>query len=82
MTAVVLIAVMVDRRAVTFRTLALAAMVVLTLTPEALVHPCFQMSFAATLGWWPWCRSACRACLPRRTTPPLQKWRCGAGGKS
>ncbi len=50
MTAVVLIAVMVDRRAVTFRTLALAAMVVLTLAPEALVHPSFQMSFAATLG--------------------------------
>jgi competence protein ComEC len=50
MTAVVLIAVMVDRRAVTFRTLALAAMIVLTLAPEALVHPSFQMSFAATLG--------------------------------
>src|ERR1700686_3424995 len=50
MTAVVLIAVMVDRRAVTFRTLAVAAMVVLALVPEALVHPSFQMSFAATLG--------------------------------
>ncbi|HET7886607.1 MAG TPA: ComEC/Rec2 family competence protein, partial [Bradyrhizobium sp.] len=50
MTAVVLIAVMVDRRAVTFRTLALAAIVVLVLAPEALVHPSFQMSFAATLG--------------------------------
>ncbi len=50
MTAVVLIAVMVDRRAVTFRTLAVAAMVVLAIAPEALVHPSFQMSFAATLG--------------------------------
>jgi competence protein ComEC len=50
MTAVVLIAVMVDRRAVTFRTLAVAAMIVLVLAPEALVHPSFQMSFAATLG--------------------------------
>jgi competence protein ComEC len=50
MTAVVLIAVMVDRRAVTFRTLAIAAMIVLMLAPEALVHPSFQMSFAATLG--------------------------------
>jgi competence protein ComEC len=50
MTAVVLIAVMVDRRAVTFRTLAVAAMLVLTFAPEALVHPSFQMSFAATLG--------------------------------
>jgi competence protein ComEC len=50
MTAVVLIAVIVDRRAVTFRTLAVAAMLVLVMYPEALVHPSFQMSFAATLG--------------------------------
>ncbi len=50
MTAVVLIAVIVDRRAVTFRTLAVSAMIVLVLAPEALVHPSFQMSFAATLG--------------------------------
>jgi len=50
MTAVVLIAVIVDRRAITFRTLALAAMIVLVIAPEALVHPSFQMSFAATLG--------------------------------
>src|ERR1700716_4081159 len=50
MTAVVLIAVMVDSRAVTFRTLAAAAMIVLSIAPEALVHPSFQMSFAATLG--------------------------------
>jgi competence protein ComEC len=50
MTAVVLIAVLVDRRAVTFRTLAVAAMIVLAIAPEALIHPSFQMSFAATLG--------------------------------
>jgi len=41
MTAVVLIAVMVDRRAITFRTLAVAAMIVLAIAPEALVHPSF-----------------------------------------
>src|SRR3977135_4369956 len=41
---------MVARRAVTFRTLAVAAMIVLAVAPEALVHPSFQMSFAATLG--------------------------------
>jgi len=50
MTAVVLIAVIVDRRAITFRTLAVAALIVLAFAPEALVHPSFQMSFAATLG--------------------------------
>lgn len=42
MTAVVLIAVMVDRRAITFRTLAVAALIVLAVAPEALVHPSFQ----------------------------------------
>ena len=50
MTAVVLIAVMVDRQALTFRTLAVAAFVVLLLAPEAVVHPSFLMSFAATLA--------------------------------
>jgi competence protein ComEC len=50
MTAVVLIGVMVDRRAITFRTLGVAAMVVMLVAPEAVVHPSFQMSFAATLG--------------------------------
>ena len=50
MTAVVLIAVMVDRQALTFRTLAVAAFVVMLLAPEAVVHPSFQMSFAATLA--------------------------------
>lgn len=50
MTAVVLVGVMVDRRAITFRTLAVAALIVMLVAPEAVVHPSFQMSFAATLG--------------------------------
>jgi competence protein ComEC len=50
MTAVVLVGVMVDRRAITFRTLAVAALAVMVVAPEAVVHPSFQMSFAATLG--------------------------------
>ena len=50
MTAVVLVGVMVDRRAITFRTLAVAALAVMLVAPEAVVHPSFQMSFAATLG--------------------------------
>ena len=39
----VLIAVMVDRRVITFRTLAVAAMIVIAIAPEALVNPSFQM---------------------------------------
>ncbi|MGE0062744.1 MAG: ComEC/Rec2 family competence protein [Xanthobacteraceae bacterium] len=50
MVAIVLIGVMADRPALTFRTLAVAACAVMLLTPEAVVHPSFQMSFAATLA--------------------------------
>ena len=44
----VLVAVLFDRRALTLRAVAIAAMIVLTLRPEALFGPGFQMSFAAT----------------------------------
>jgi competence protein ComEC len=50
MTAIVLVGVMADRPALTLRTLALAAFAVLLLAPQSLVHPSFQMSFAATLA--------------------------------
>ena len=57
MTAVMLLAVLVDRRALSLRAVAVAALVVLVLKPEALLGPGFQMSFAATtalvvaFGW-------------------------------
>jgi competence protein ComEC len=50
MTAIVLVGVMADRPALTLRNLALAALGVLMIAPEAVVHPSFQMSFAATLA--------------------------------
>jgi len=50
MIAIVLIGVMVDRPTLTFRTLTVAAFCVLLLAPEAIIHPSFQMSFAATLA--------------------------------
>jgi competence protein ComEC len=50
MTAIVLIGVMFDRPALTLRTIAVAALAVMLLAPEAIVHPSFQMSFAATLA--------------------------------
>jgi competence protein ComEC len=50
MVAIVLIGVMLDRPTLTFRTLSVAAIVVLLLAPQAIVHPGFQMSFAATLA--------------------------------
>ena len=70
MVATMLMAVLADRRAITLRAVALAALIVLTLRPETLLGPGFQMSFAATIalvaafGWmrdadwsqsrWPW----------------------------
>jgi competence protein ComEC len=50
MIAIVLIGVMFDRPALTFRTLTVAAFAVLLLAPQAVIHPSFQMSFAATLA--------------------------------
>ncbi|MEM6479389.1 MAG: ComEC/Rec2 family competence protein, partial [Pseudomonadota bacterium] len=48
MVAVVFGAVLLGRRALTLRAVALAALIVLVLHPEALMGPGFQMSFAAT----------------------------------
>jgi competence protein ComEC len=48
MVTVALLAVALDRRAFSLRAVAIAALVVLFLRPEALLGPGFQMSFAAT----------------------------------
>ncbi|KAA9009120.1 ComEC/Rec2 family competence protein [Histidinibacterium aquaticum] len=48
MVGVMLVAVLADRRAVTLRSVAVAAVVVLVRRPEELTGPGFQMSFAAT----------------------------------
>lgn len=50
MVAVMLVAVLIDRQAVTLRSVAIAALIVLVLRPEALISPGFQMSFAASLA--------------------------------
>ena len=50
MIAIVLIGIMVDRPTLTFRTITVAAFGVLLLSPESVVNPSFQMSFAATLA--------------------------------
>ncbi len=50
MIAIVLIGVMLDRPVLTLRTMTIAALLVLLFAPEAVVHPSFQMSFAATLA--------------------------------
>ncbi len=58
MLAVMLIALLFDRAALTMRNLAISAVVVLAATPHEVVGPSFQMSFAATAAlvaayaWW------------------------------
>ena len=41
---------MLDRPVLTLRSVTIAALLVLLFAPEAVVHPSFQMSFAATLA--------------------------------
>lgn len=47
MTAIIFSAILADRRALSLRNVAIAAVIILLMTPEALFHPGFQMSFAA-----------------------------------
>ena len=79
MIAIVLIGVMLDRPILTLRTVTIAALLVLFFAPEAVVHPSFQMSFAATLALVaayargvPWTRAG-RRLFARAPAP-----RCGA----
>ena len=47
MIAIVLVGVMLDRPALTIRTLTAAALLVLVLAPQSVVHPSFQRQQAA-----------------------------------
>ena len=78
MTAVVLIAVMVDRRAITFRTLAVAAMIVLVVRPKRWIRA-FRCRLRRRLAWSRWCRSACPGCSRRRTV--RRRRACVRGGR-
>ncbi len=50
MVSILLGAVMLDRRALTLRSVAVAAVLLLVWQPESLLAPGFQLSFAATIG--------------------------------
>ena len=50
MVSVMLVAVLLDRRAISLRSVAIAAVIILALRPEALTEAGFQMSFAATVA--------------------------------
>ncbi len=69
MAMVMLVAVLMDRRALTLRAVAVAATIILVLTPEALLGPGFQMSFAATTALVAGFRA-----LQDHTTGRLPRW--------
>ena len=50
MTSIVLVAVIIDRRAISLRLVALAATIILCIAPEELISPSFQLSFAAVVA--------------------------------
>lgn len=70
MTAMVMVAILVDRTAVSLRVIAVAGVAVLLVMPEGMLGPSFQMSFGAVLALI----AAFEAVSPR-----LALWRQGAG---
>ncbi|MCQ0970055.1 ComEC family competence protein [Paracoccus sp. TK19116] len=68
MVAVMLCAILADRRAISLRSIAIAALIILAYSPEAVTSPGFQMSFAATVAlvlcYGPW----------RQVGPKLPFW--------
>ncbi len=70
MTGLVLVGVMLDRTAISLRTVAWAAAVVLLLRPESIVGASFQMSFAAVLALVAFYEAA---------GPKMRAWYGGAG---
>ncbi|TSE13224.1 ComEC family competence protein [Mesorhizobium intechi] len=76
MLAVMLIAVLFDRAALTMRNLAISAIAVIVVSPHEVVGPSFQMSFAATAalvgayaGWADHHAGKARPPSPKRTLP-------------
>ncbi|WP_374513535.1 ComEC/Rec2 family competence protein [Brevundimonas sp.] len=67
--AIAFLAVLLDRQAISMHALAVAALVVLALQPEAIVTPGFQMSFAATAAL-----VALVEAWPRRPTEISAPW--------
>lgn len=66
-------AILVDRRALSLRALAIAAFIVIALTPEAVIQPGFQMSFSATAALLA-LSEAVQHPIPELSVPRWVKW--------
>ena len=82
MIGVVLVGVLCDRPTLTMRTLTIAALVVLLFAPESIVHPSFQMSFAATLALIAGYERGAIKLAPAPTPRLARGRRCGASTRS
>ena len=77
MIAVMFFAVLIDRPAISLRNLAIAAILILLITPEESVGASFQMSFLAVLGmtafhqWW---RQRQKADAPKEQSLAARMW--------
>lgn len=82
------LAILVDRRAISLHTLAIAALVILALQPEAVAQPGFQMSFAATAALvalaeaWPRPAKEINTPWPIRVVQALGVWTAASIGAS
>ncbi len=70
MTALVMLAILIDRNPFSMRTVAWASVVVLAVEPEAMLGPSFQMSFGAVVAL---------IAVYERLDPFIQNWRRNAG---
>lgn len=81
-------AILVDRRAISLHTLAVAALIILTFQPEAVTQPGFQMSFAATAALvalaeaWPRPPKEINTPWPIRTVQAIGVWTAASIGAS
>ncbi|MFN3514366.1 MAG: ComEC/Rec2 family competence protein [Phenylobacterium sp.] len=81
-------AILLDRRAISLHTLAIAALVILALQPEAVMAPGFQMSFAATAALvalaeaWPRPAREINTPWPIRTVQTIGVWIAASLGVS
>ncbi|KQW71559.1 competence protein ComEC [Phenylobacterium sp. Root77] len=82
------LAILVDRRAISLHTLAIAALVILAMQPEAVAAPGFQMSFAATAALvalaeaWPRPAKEINTPWPIRTVQAVGVWTVASIGAS
>lgn len=75
MSAIFFIAIIADRRALSLRNVAIAAFVIILAAPEAVLHPGFQMSFAAVTALISAYEWASAKADPNRSFSPIARLR-------